>query len=302
MVNFTSLKKPFVGLAAILMMSGVAAGQSSSQKTPPAQPGQPNTLMDRLKNAPPSGPAPVHDLSGAWAGGIMAKLNPIPEMTPLGQKLDAANKNAGKYSILESNDPFKTCDPLGFPRDILFMTRGLMFAQMPDRMLQLHQYNRTWREIYTDGRQLPKNVGSRTVRQAQAPGPWLSTFSDSTDPKWFGYSVGHWEGDYTFVVDSVGSDARSWLDNSGHPHSLDLHVHERYTRVDHDTLKVTITIEDPKIYTKPFEITTSTFKWIPSQEFEEQICVPSEEEMYLKNVAEPAGNFGGGTEYDSTTK
>jgi hypothetical protein len=283
-------------VACVLFFSSIAAAQTSQPKVPPARPGQPNTLMDRLKNAPPSGPAPVHDLTGAWAGGIMAKLMVIPPMTPLGEKLSHANKNAGEYSILESNDPFKTCDPLGFPRDALFMTRGLIFAQMPDRMLILHQYNRTWREIFTDGRELPKNIGAR-VRQ-QVPVPWKSTFSESTDPRWFGYSVGHWEGDYTFVIETVGTDPNSWLDNTGHPHSIDLHVEERYTRLDHDTLEQTVTIDDPKVYTKPFVITKSTFKWIPSQEFEEQICVPSEEEDYLKTVAEPAGSFSGGSQYD----
>lgn len=226
----------------------------------------------------------------------MAKLNPVAPMTPLGEKMFKANKNAGEYSITESNDPFKTCDPLGVPRSMLFMTRGLMFTAMPDRMLEMFQYNRTWREIFTDGRELPKNIGAR-VRQ-QVPGPWKSTFSSAVDPKWFGYAVGHWDGDYTFVIDTVGSDPRSWLDNSGHPHSIGLKTEERWTRVDHDTLTMEMTIDDPTIYTKPFVITKSTFKWIPDQELEEQICVPSEEQEYLDNVATPAGSFSGGREYN----
>jgi hypothetical protein len=65
-------------------------------------------------------------------------------------------------------------------------------------------------------------------------------------------------------------------------------VVERYTRVDHNDLQVSITIDDPKAYTKPFVITTSTFKWIPKQDFEEQICVPSEEQDYLRIIADPA--------------
>jgi len=86
--------------------------------------------------------------------------------------------------------------------------------------------------------------------------------------------------------DTVGSDERSWLDNVGHPHSIDLRVQERYTRVNHNTLEVTITINDPKAYTKPFVITKSSFKWIPRQTTR-NTCVPSEEAEYLKLIAIP---------------
>jgi hypothetical protein len=195
-------------------------------------------------------------------------------MTPWGQEQFRTRKNHSDYSEAESNDPMKFCDPLGFPRDMLYQTRGLGFFQMPDRMIQLSQFNRVWREIWTDGRELPKDVGG--------------TSADAADPRWYGYSVGHWDGDYTFVVDSLGSDERSWLDQAGHPHSIDMRVQERYTRLDHNTLEVTITIDDPKTYTKPFTITRSQFKWIPNQQVREELCVPSVMADYLKTIAEPA--------------
>jgi hypothetical protein len=197
-------------------------------------------------------------------------------MTPWGQEQFRLHKNNSEFPVAESNDPIKGCDPLGFPRNMLFMTRGIAFAQMPGRVLELFQFNRVWREIWTDGRQLPKDVGGNS--------------SDAPDPRWYGYSVGHWEGDYTFVVDTVGSDERSWLDNRGHPHSADLRVQERYTRVNHNTMEVTITINDSKTYTKPFVITKSSYKWIPRQDFEEQLCVPSEEAEYLKLIGDPAAH------------
>jgi len=74
----------------------------------------------------------------------------------------------------------------------------------------------------------------------------------------------------------------------GHPHSVDMLVQERYTRVDHNTLNMTITVDDPKMYTKPFTLGTSQFKWIPNQELREELCVPSIMEDYLKTIAEPA--------------
>lgn len=195
-------------------------------------------------------------------------------MTPLAEQIFGTRKNHSQYSEAESNDPMKSCDPLGFPRDMLYQTRGIAFTQMPNRTILLTQFNRNWRAIWTDGRELPKNVGGRSA--------------DSKDPQWLGYSVGHWDGDYTFVVDTVGSDDRSWLDQVGHPHSVDMRVQERYTRVDHNTLEMTITVDDPKMYTKPFMLGRSQFKWAPDQELREELCVASVMQDYLKTIAEPA--------------
>jgi len=91
-----------------------------------------------------------------------------------------------------------------------------------------------------------------------------------------------WENDYTFVVETTGTDERTWLANVGHPHSVGMHVTEHYKRRDHNDLQVEVKIDDPKTYTKPFIITTANFKWIPKQDFEEQICIGSDELDYLK--------------------
>ncbi len=112
-----------------------------------------------------------------------------------------------------------------------------------------------------------------------------ATIPSAPDARYYGYSTGHWDGDYTFVVDTVGTDDSTWLDSGGHPHSSDLHVIERYERVDHDTLKVSVTADDPKVYAKPFLLGTTIYKWIPDQEFEEQLCIPSEAQAYADNIA-----------------
>ena len=65
----------------------------------------------------------------------------------------------------------------------------------------------------------------------------------------FGWQVG---GRYTFVVDTVGMDERTWLDNVGRPHSSDLHVQEVFHRADYDTLELSVKIEDPKMYAQPW--------------------------------------------------
>jgi hypothetical protein len=90
------------------------------------------------------------------------------------------------------------------------------------------------------------------------------------NPTFLGDAIGHWEGD-TLVVDTVGFNDRTWLDAAGHPHGEKLHVIERYTRSDSNTLRVEATIEDPDFYTKPWtDVTFAT--WSPGQELLEYIC------------------------------
>ena len=81
-----------------------------------------------------------------------------------------------------------------------------------------------WREIYTDGRQHPKG--------------------DALPLTFMGNSVGHWEGD-TLVVDVVGFHEGTWLDYFGHPHTDQLHVVEKYTRPNKETLHYEALIDDP---------------------------------------------------------
>jgi hypothetical protein len=285
------------GLMAVLVLSPVAIAQTSQPRqttgqqsaTAPASTagaGQGATeiegkggQMPHYKYPGPPGPAPKQDLSGEWGGPLSAaKVDPVPPMTAWGQQQFAAHKSNQKINVADSNDPLDTCDPLGFPRNALWESRGIAFAKMPDKVVELFQYEKIWREIWTDGRELPKNVGS--------------DIPNSPDPRYYGYSVGRWDGDYTLVVDTVGLDEDTWLDNAGHPHSGDLHVNERYTRVDQHTLEMTVTLDDPKVFTHPWMAGETTFKWIPEQQFDEQLCIPSHMQDYFKLLANPAAGAG----------
>src|ERR1700730_4055654 len=256
-------------LTAVLAFSPVAVAQVFSG---PGQVDQrPQSLYQTLESAGGTGgPAPSRDLTGFWTGPLEPKLGQAPPMTALGQARFKANI-PDPFSA-HSNDPWGTCDPFGFPRSATNETRGVAFAQMPGRIVILTQYQKIWRTVWMDGRPLPKNVGAKG-------GP---------DATWYGYSVGHWDGDYTLVVETTGLDDRTWIDKRGLPHSADAHVEERYKRVDHNNLEVTITIDDPKMYTKRFVTATNRFRWIPNQQDEEQLCVPSEALEYLKIIADPA--------------
>jgi hypothetical protein len=228
-----------------------------------------------------------HNLEGLWAGPVRTtKGTEMSPFTPAGKRLFDANKPfqgcadhsassicAGKIvPIEESNDPMIKCDPLGFPRNVLYEIRHFEFVQTPSKVIQLLQYNAAWREIWMDGRKLPTNVG-------KAGGP---------DPRWYGYSVGRWDGN-TFVVNTVGLDDRSWLDAYGAPHSTDLRVEERYARMDHYKLRFTVQIDDPQIYTKPFMIQPGMTFNLEYFTLPEQVCVPSEADLYSSFAAGAVG-------------
>ncbi len=96
------------------------------------------------------------------------------------------------------------------------------------------------------------------------------------------------------MIDTVGSNDQSWIDTAGHPHSVDAHIQERYTRRDHNHIDFTVTVDDPKIYTKPFVLAKNEYRWVPDQESEEQFCVPSEMLQYTNIITQPAFGIGEG--------
>ena len=235
----------------------------------------------------PPGPAPKRDLSGAWVGpGTSNKPDPVPPMTPAGE---AILKQRKAYNIATnlgssadgppgaSNDPSITCDPLGFPRNVLTYAitnrGGVLFGSAPGRILIAYEQQRAWREIWTDGRALPKAVDVRGAPES----------------RYYGYSVGHWENDNTLVIDTTGLDERPWLDTVGHPRSSMAHIQERYTRVDQYNIQLTVTVDDPKFYTKPWTFMRANLYWMKAQEFAETLCVASEAIEYRDTLAKPSG-------------
>jgi len=266
--------RSIIVLAAMLAAPSLVMAQAGEAGSKPATK---DSLYNgnRLKpDSTPGGPAPVHDVSGSWAGNLTPERGEIPPLTPLGQKMFSMNKPETEVGTGHSNDPMNTCDPLGIPRNLVFETRGLAFGIVPpDRIVVLHQYQRIWRYVWMDGHhELPAKFDTK----------------DGAPSRWYGYSVGHWDGDNTLVIDTAGMNDQSWLDKSGHPHSVDAHIQERYTRVDHNHMQMVVTVDDPKIYTKPFVLSKNEYRWIPDQEAEEQMCVPSEMIQYMNLISKPA--------------
>ena len=112
------------------------------------------------------------------------------------------------------------------------------------------------------------------------------------DPRWYGYSVGKWVDDQTFVVETTGLDERTWLDNAGDPHSSELRVEERYHRLSRGSMEVTVKIDDPKTYMASWLARDKLrLKLMASTtDLMEMICAPSEAEEYKKVIANPVTN------------
>lgn len=227
------------------------------------------------------GPAPSHDISGTWepangpSDGIQgtgSKSMPAdgkhdPPYTKLGlELLNRTKPGNGNREVLPADigDPVFFCNPQGMPREDLYELRETQILQAPKKIVMLYEFDKIWRVIWTDGREFPKDP----------------------DPRWFGYSVGKWVDDTTLVVQTIGTDERTWVDKAGRPHSGNLHIEERFHRVDHDHLDLTVTIDDPKMYTKPWvAMDKFPFHLLPDDfDVREMICSPDETAEYNKVV------------------
>jgi hypothetical protein len=90
------------------------------------------------------------------------------------------------------------------------------------------------------------------------------------------------------VVETIGFNDRSWVDNDGHPHSDEMKLEERFQRVDHDTIQASMTLTDPKAYTAPWVGMRSTWTLTSKIDMREDLCVPSDEEKYKEEMRVPA--------------
>jgi hypothetical protein len=226
-------------LVAITFCSAPVAAQWLNQPTPGtprSKDGKPNLVAPAPK-ARDGNP----DLSGIWirttpkrwAAGtgtngldvFLAEGTVIP-MLPWAEALFRKRHDQD----LGAGRPSAHCLPHGIP-DAMVVAAPVRILQSPGLTIFLHEEFNHFREIFTDGREHP------TER----------------NPTWFGYSIGKWERD-TFVVDTVGFNDQSWLDDSGHPHTDALHTTERFRRRDFGHMDLEVTIDDPKAYTRPWSV------------------------------------------------
>jgi len=290
-----------IGVTASFTLSAILSAQTMPPKSADAG-AQPK--WDSIPPIKPayagkkSAPAPIRDISGVWdaaeqdggrapSGALehlaltaprgkgveggrpdeIGVMRPLP-YTALGLETLKANKPSGpsvrQVPAALANDPLDQCDPIGFPRMELYELRTIELLQTKTQVVYLNQFYGNYRVIWTDGRELPKNP----------------------DPRWNGYSVGRWVDDYTFVVETTGLNPRSWLDHAGRPHSDELRVEERFHRVDHDNMELTVTITDPKMYTEPWVGLKNFPLHLQPGDFDmsELLCSPIDMAEYNKQV------------------
>jgi hypothetical protein len=150
-------------------------------------------------------------------------------------------------------NPESRCLPRGIPKADAFDVHKIV--QTPGLVIILYEYQNTFRQIFTDGRELPKDP----------------------NPTWMGYSVGHWEGD-TLIVESNGFNGKAWLSGRGNPTTDALHLIERIHRRDFGHMDIQITIDDPKAYTKPWTVQLHP-ELIPDTELLEFVCNENERDL-----------------------
>jgi hypothetical protein len=254
-----------MALLAVVATAGLRA-QWLNVPTPGA-PRLPNGRVDLAAPAPraPDGrtslaglwkPSParlIGDISAGLAAGERIPYQPWAEVVV---KERAAN--------LAKDDPTSNCIVGGVPRSD-FVPYPFKILEMPGMVVILYEAIHSYRQIFTDGRSLPKDPS----------------------PAWFGYSVGKWDRD-AFVVDSHGFNDNVWLDNAGRPAGESLRVSERFIRRDFGHMDIVITIDDPKTYTRPWTV-TQPLVYQPDDELIEYICDENNRYFLLVPDAAPPG-------------
>lgn len=189
------------------------------------------------------------DLSGIWQTVNTASWNILPhgaepgapaglgvvEGDAIPYRPEAAAKQRDNYTNRATLDPVAKCWLPGVPR-ATYMGFPFQIVQTPNQTSILYEYAHTARHIYPNS---PHPKG---------PIEW-----------WMGDSRGRWEGD-TLVVDVVHFNDQTWFDKAGHHHSEQLHVVERYTLVSANHIQYEATIEDPKVFTRPWKMTMPLYR------------------------------------------
>ncbi len=192
--------------------------------------------------------------------GLLVNLADIGRVAPFKPWAKALYEH--RQRNLLKDDPIGRCVPPGGPRQF-HTPHGFQFVEQPElgRILVLHGGgDRNWRVIYTDGRAL-----------GQAAELVLS---------FYGTSVGRWEKD-ALVVESVGYNEKFWLTSGGLPHTEALHLTERFSRPDFNTLKYEVTVDDPRTYTRPWS-GGWTVAWVPDEEIQEYFCEDNAESTFVR--------------------
>jgi hypothetical protein len=230
----------FIRASAIGIVLGLSVGLASAQQRAAGGPAY----------TPPKTPDSQPDLQGIWrvrnhaaddiqdhsaspgmpaAKGVV-EGNEIPYRPEALEQKKRNFENSRTKDLLKSTDPLARCYMPGVPR-ITYLGWPFQIFQTEKEIVILYEWTHVSRHIYLD------------------PNEELLEGIDS----WMGTSRGHWDGT-SLVVDVTGQNDRTWFDAAGNFHSDAMRVIERYTPVDRNTLRYDATIEDPKVFSRPWKM------------------------------------------------
>ena len=226
--------------AAILIMAAVPAAAQWPNVPTKGVPRAKDGKLD-LSAPAPRKPDGKPDLSGIWRfrdpQDVKYLNNLASDFKPGGfpiQPWAEALTQQRMTDAGQSERPSAHCLPNGVAEFDTLGQYPFKIIQESDLVVILYEAMWQFRQVFLDGRMLPKNP----------------------NPTWLGYSVGRWEGD-VLVVDTAGFNGKAWLDEMGHPTTDALQVTERFRRRDFGHLELTLTIDDPRAYTKPWSVDLS---------------------------------------------
>jgi hypothetical protein len=258
-VNSSKVIRVGAAAAGLVLVALQAASQTPAYRAPRTADGRPNLngIWQAINGAHwdieahAAGPSVVRELgaSGAVPGGLG-----VVEGGELPYRPEALAKKKENFANRLKLDPEIKCYLPGVPRAV-YMPFPFQIIQSQKHVMIVHEYAGAVRTIYMDN-------------HTEAP-------ADS----WMGWSNGHWEGE-TLVVDTKGFNDLSWFDRAGNFHSDALHVIERFTARSPDTLSYEATIEDPKVFTRPWKMSMPLYRRVePNAQLMEFRCVEFVEDL-----------------------
>jgi len=187
-----------------------------------------NAPVPRRADGKPDLTGPWRPVSLKWVNDIGVDLKPEDfQVQPWAADLVKVR------TVNQGDEPDSNCLPSGVPKADNTPNPFVIVPAGPKMMVILYETFHMYRRLFMDGREFDAN--------------------SLYNPAWLGFSTAKWDGD-TLVVETFGSNERPWLDKAGHPTSESQHVTERFHRVDFGHMDLTVTIDDPKVFNKPFTV------------------------------------------------
>ena len=248
----SNVRGPFVA-SAVFAVATILSGADAPYRAPRVEGGKPdlNGIWQAMNEANydleahnarpamalspgPYGPVPAKPVLALGAVGSVPPSLGVVEGGEIPYKPEARARKKQNQENWLTLDPEIKCYLPGVPR-ATYMPQPFKIFQSASQIFIAYQFDGAVRNIYL-----------------KDPGP-------APVDSWMGQSVGRWEGE-TLVIDVTGMNDRTWFDRAGNHHTDQLHVVERYTRTSPDVISYEATIDDPKVFTRPWKISMPLYR------------------------------------------